>query len=245
VDYNLRLGIGRLLLLAHFLVPGMLQAQEVRYIDLTGVQQRTELRHPPALPSDCKDGAPCVTFGLGWSIACGGPDVMDPRALTVQIPFVIPKRIDPVQPMEVEFRLLNSGRVPLEVPVSPHLSDLQPPDESGSFSYMSLALAVNVIIYDAHMPPIPNAPSFVQLYGSAEDARTMLVLNPGEWIRVRANLKLSLAPRETIPAWLKGTFWLRTNTFHPRAGGGVTETVNLYPNEGTAPLFPVRIMSAK
>jgi hypothetical protein len=37
----------RLLLMAHFLVPAMLQAQEVSYIDLTGVQQRTELRHPP------------------------------------------------------------------------------------------------------------------------------------------------------------------------------------------------------
>jgi hypothetical protein len=73
----------------------------------------------------------------------------------------------------------------------------------------------------------------------------MLVLNSGEWIRVRANLKLSLASRETVPAWLKGTFWLRTNTFHPHAGGGVTGSANLYPNEGTAPLFPVQIMPAK
>src|SRR5262252_9460811 len=97
VDYNLCVAIRRLLLLAYLLVPAMLQAQEVRYIDLTRVQQRIELRHPPA--PDCKDGEPCVISGLGWAITCGGPDVMDPRALTVQIPFVVPDRIDPVQPM--------------------------------------------------------------------------------------------------------------------------------------------------
>jgi hypothetical protein len=151
VAYNFRVAVCRSLLLAHVLVPAMLQGQEVHYIDLTGVQQRTELRYPPAPPSDCKAGVPCVISAWGGgSIACGAPDLMDPRALTVQIPFVVPDRIDPVQPMEVEFRILNSGRVPLEVPASPHLSDLQPPDESGSFSYMSLALAVNVINCDAH-----------------------------------------------------------------------------------------------
>ena len=72
----------------------------------------------------------------------------------------------------------------------------------------------------------------------------MLVLSPGEWIRVRVNVKLSLAPRETVPAWLKGTFWLRTNMFRPSAGRAFTERINVYPNEGTAPLFPVQLMPA-
>jgi hypothetical protein len=157
---------------------------------------------------------------------------------------VVPDRIDPTQPIEVEFRVLNTGRVPVELPVSPHLSDLQPPDESRSFSYMSLALAVNVIVGDAQLP-IAGAPTFVELYGSAEDARTILVLSPGDWIRVRANVKLSSAPRDSIPASLKGTFWLRTNTFHPGSGGYFTEGRNLYPNAGTAPHLPVQILPSK
>lgn len=233
--------IGLALLLAQILAPTILGAQEVRYIDLTGVRQRTDLRHPPAMPSDCNAGVACI--GRGWagaSVVDGAPDSRDPRELTVQILSVVPERIDAAQPIEVEFRVLNSGRMPIELPVSPHLSDLQPRDESQSFSYMSLALAVNVIVDDQQLP-IAGATKFIELYGSAEDARTILVLSPGDWIRVRGNVKLSSAPRESFPASLKGTFWLRTNTFRPGAGGASTESINLYPNEGTAPFLPVQI----
>src|SRR5215475_12027045 len=135
------MAIGLALLLAQLLVP-ILQAQEVRHIDLTGVQQRTDLRRPPAPP--CEAGVACIRLGSsGVSILDGAPDSSDPHVLTVQILSASPDRIDPLQPIEVEFRVLNSGRVPLELPVWPHLSDLQPPDESRPFSYMSLALAVN------------------------------------------------------------------------------------------------------
>jgi hypothetical protein len=236
------MAIGLALLLAQLLVPVILQAQEVGYIDLTGVRQRTDLRHPPALPpSDCKAGMTCI----GGSVTDGAPDYRDPHALTVQILSVVPDRIDPVQPIEVEFRVLNSGRFPLELPVSPHVSALQPPDESRSFNYMSLALAVNMIVGDVQMQPIANGPSFVELYGSREDPRTMLMLNPGEWIRVRANVQLSSAPREISPAWLKRTFSLRTNTFYPGPGGAFTASRNLYPNAGTAPHLPVQILPAR
>jgi len=236
--------IGLALLLAKLLVPAMLQAQEVRYVDLTGVLQRTELRRPPLPQPECKAGVACGSGGsVGVSIADGGSDSRDPRKLTVQILSVVPERIDPLQPIEVEFSVLNSGRVPIELPVWPHLSDLQPPDESQSFSYMSLALAVNVIAGDAQQP-IAGARSFVELYGSAVDARTMLVLGPGEWIRVRASVKFP-SPREAFPAWLKGTFWMHANTSYPRPGGSFKDVRNIYPNEGTAPPLPVQILPAK
>jgi hypothetical protein len=236
------MAIGVALLLAQLLVPWIFTGQEVRYIDLTGVRQRTSLRHPAAPPTDCKAGMPCAVSGWGGSgVADGAPDPRDPHQLTVQILSVVPDRIDAAQPIEVEFRVLNSGSVPLELPVSPHLSDLQPPDESQSFSYTSLALAVNVIVGDARLP-IAGAPPFVELYGSAEDAGTMLVLSPGDWIRVRANVKLSSASRESFPASLSGTFSLRTNTFHLGLGGYFTESHNLYPNAGTAPHLPVQIL---
>jgi hypothetical protein len=238
------MAIGFALLLAQLLVATKLQGQEVRYIDLTGVSQRTDLRHPPAPASDCKPGMPCVSSGWGGaSVADGAPDSRDPRELTVQILSVVPDRIDAAQPIEAEFRVLNSGRVPIELPVSPHLSDLQPRDESQSFSYLSLTLAINVIVGDAQVP-IAGAPAFVELYGSAKDARTILVLSPGDWIRVRGNVK-SPAQRESFPASLKGTFLLRTNTFHPGSGGYFTESRNLYPNAGTAPHLPVQIPPPK
>jgi hypothetical protein len=44
--------------------PTLSHAQEVKYIDLTFVQLRTELRHPPAPPPECKDGR-CSGRGIG------------------------------------------------------------------------------------------------------------------------------------------------------------------------------------
>src|SRR5690348_11022521 len=114
MTYNFPMAVGLVLVLAQLLVPAILRAQEVRYIDLTGIQQRTDLRRPPAPP--CKGGV-CTGFASGASILDGAPDFKDPRALTVQILSAAPDPIDPAQPIEVEFRVLNSGGVPLELPV--------------------------------------------------------------------------------------------------------------------------------
>lgn len=63
----------------------LLEAQEVRVVDLLNVKQRTELRFPPA-PSDCIPGEPCVGGGVGGgSVADGAPNPRDPRALTLRL----------------------------------------------------------------------------------------------------------------------------------------------------------------
>src|SRR2546429_7003291 len=61
----------RVFLLLVLALPCLLKAQEVRYIDLTVVRQRTELRHPPAPPSDCRVGAGCLGGGYG-GVSMGG-----------------------------------------------------------------------------------------------------------------------------------------------------------------------------
>jgi hypothetical protein len=58
----------------------------------------------------------------------------------------------------------------------------------------------------------------------------MINLQPGEWIRVKANIKLDRWPSNPVPARLYGALWLRDNTFHPLPGGGFTAVQNLYPN---------------
>src|SRR2546430_16079854 len=62
----------RVFLLLVLALPCLLKAQEVRYIDLTVVRQRTELRHPPAPPSDCRVGAGCLGGGYGGVCLGGG-----------------------------------------------------------------------------------------------------------------------------------------------------------------------------
>jgi hypothetical protein len=62
-----------LLLLVLVACSAPLVGQEIKVIDLTGVQQRTELRFPPAPPIKCEADAPCV--GGGWSSASVGDAV--------------------------------------------------------------------------------------------------------------------------------------------------------------------------
>lgn len=228
-----------LLLLLAWSLP--LQAQEIKYIDLSFARQRTELRHPPAPPSDCKEGMGCLGGGSGGaSVTDGAPDWRDPHALGVYLLRVTPTDINPVEPFEAEFQVRNTGLAPIELPISPHLSDLQPSDESVPFSYLSVSLVVR----GEGEPQAPNvsAIGFVELYGSPDHKGSVLVLKPGEWIRVRANVNLHTWPLEPVSARFRGEFWLRRNTFHPEPGGGSTEIHNLYPNVTSTPPIPVHLL---
>jgi len=46
-----------------FVCAGIVQAQEIKFIDLSNIRQRTELRSPPAPQSDCLVGQGCVGGG--------------------------------------------------------------------------------------------------------------------------------------------------------------------------------------
>jgi hypothetical protein len=223
-------------LLLVFVWSAFLGAQELRYIDLASIQQRTDLRFPPQPPTNCEDGTGGV--GAAWgggSMGDGASDMRDPHALGVFLLRVTPTDIDPAEPFEAEFRVQNTGLASIEVPASRHLSDLPPDDESARFSYFSIALVVN----GESEPQRPDGASvgFVELCGSADQEGSMLVLKPGEWIRARANVKLHKWPSEPTPAHFRGVFWLRKNTFQPHPGGSSTESQNLYPNEAPTPAF--------
>jgi hypothetical protein len=209
-------------------------AQEIKYIDLCSVQQRTELRHPPD-PPECDK---CLRGGYGGeSVGDGASDRRDPHALGVFLLRVTPTNLNAAEPFEVEFRVQNTGLAPLEIPVSPHLSDLQPEDDSATFAYLSLAL----VVAGESGHSISPLGGFVQLYGSHEHPESLIVLKPKESIRVRANVKLLTAPPQSGPDRFHGDFWLRNNVFRPHPGGESTETRNLYPNTTPTPAIEVYV----
>ena len=221
-----------LLLLAN---SALLEAQEVRAVDLLNVNQRIELRFPPA-PSDCIPGEPCVGGGVGGgSVADGAPDPRDPHALGVALDRVTPTDIT-LDAFEAEFRLLNTGLAPINVPVWPHLSDLQPSTESQPFSYLSFALEVRL---SGTGPAQASGVGWVELYGSAEHEDTIITLKPGEWVRVKANVKLHTWPTKPIEAQLRGDFWFHDNVFKPQTGGAFIEAVNGYLNHTLFPAVAV------
>lgn len=215
------------------------QAQEVRYIELSYAEQRTQLRHPPP-PADCGDWF-CGN-GDGGKVVEAAPDRPDGRTLAVYLLRVTPTEIDPLQPFEAEFKVLNTGQVAIELPASPHLSDLQPSDETVEFPYSSLMLST-------HIEPETNGPDvngigYVWLYGSPEREGSMILLRPGEWFRVKADMKLHTWPSIPVFARFRGEFRLRRNVFHPQPGGGFTETENLYPNKTSTPSIPVHLLGS-
>lgn len=227
-----------LFLLALLALPGVLRAQEVKYIDLAGVRQRTELRNPPAPQSECGEGRGCLGGGSGGIImGDGAPDRRDPHALGIYLMRVTPTDINAAEPFQVEFKILNTGTAPIELPISPHLSDLQPSDESLTFNYFSLALAVRGMA-DPQGAPVDSV-GRVELYGSPDHPESMMVLRPGEWIRVNANVKLLKCPPAPVSARFRGEFWSRKNTFRPQPGGQFTEVNNLYSNATPTPFVAV------
>jgi hypothetical protein len=223
---------------------GVLKAQEVKYIDISNIRQRTELRVPPAPPPVCEEGKGCAVGGYGvFSVGDGAADQRDPHALAIYLLRVTPTDINPAEPFQVEFKVLNSGTAPIELPVSPHLSELQPSDESVDFDYFSLGLVVRVE-GEPQGPPV-NSSGFVELFGSMDHPETMMRLQPGEWIRVSANVKLLESSPEQVSARFQGNFWLRKNAFRPHPGGQSHEAHNLYPNDTPTPFVSVRLVPRK
>jgi hypothetical protein len=223
---------------------GLLKAQEMKYIDISNVRQRTELRVPPVPSPVCEEGKGCTGGGYeGFSIGDGAADRRDPHALAVYLLRVTPTDINPAEPFEVEFKIVNSGTAPIELPVSPHLSDLQPTDETVDFDYFSLGMVVRVE-GEPQGPPV-NSSGFVELFGSSDHPESMMRLLPGEWIRVSANVKLVESAHEPVSARFQGAFFLRKNTFRPHPGGLSREGHNLYPNDTPTPFVSVRLVPRK
>jgi hypothetical protein len=101
-------------------------AQEVQFVDLTVEPQRVALKFPPSVPSPSGKGF-ASGGGSGSEGDCAS-DIRDPHGVTVHLDGLDGQKINPARPFAVEFRFINSGRLPISIPVSPHLSDLQPTD---------------------------------------------------------------------------------------------------------------------
>ncbi len=127
---------------------------------------------------------------------------------------------DPTRPFEIECKVLNTGTVPLDLPVSPHLADLQPSDASAAFTYMNIALAA-VPVEDR------SAIGSVQLYERPDVPDSMITLNPGEWLTVEARVEfqLNVPPAGTVN--LTARRWMQRTTFNPHPGRYSTAAMNI------------------
>lgn len=214
-----------LMLLFVFTTAAGAQAQEVQFIDLTAAPQRVEIRQPPFLPKPSNNGHGVAAGYYSASIGDCAADIRDPHSVAVYLDGVDGSLIDPSAPFQAEFRFVNTGKLPINIPVSPNRADLQPADPSTAFTYLSLALAVRAT---------PGSIGYVELYGAVDHEGTTRVLRPGEWIRIKANVKLNSQPSCPNLA-LKPGFWLRTNWVHATSDGIAWRGDNLCLNVTPTP----------
>jgi len=234
----------RLALCAWFLLLSCATAarsQEVRYVDLLGIKQRTTLRYPPPPPAQCTEkGCAIAGYSAGASVGDGAPDVRDPHALGVYLLSVAPSEASPENSLRTEFRVLNTGTVPIDVPVFPHLSDLQPTDPLTEFVYLSMTLVVRP--EDPASPLGANPLAMLSLYGASERPDSILTLKPGEWLRVRAESQLRFTMQQETSVRVQGGFWLQQVTFRAQPTRSSENVRNLYPNSTRTPALELHLV---
>jgi hypothetical protein len=201
-------------------------AQEVKFVDLSDVQQLTTLRVPQTKEPNCTP-EPCVVT----KETSVGDCTTDVKPLRIALDWVAPHDIT-LDPFKAEFRILNKGNDPVEVPISPQLSELQPRGNLQPFGYISLTLRINLF----GVGPIQAAGvGWIELFGSAEHPDTILRLEPGQWMRVKTGVRLHTWPSQPVDAVLRGDFRVRRNVFKPDEHGGFIDSLDLCPNRATLP----------
>ncbi len=202
-----------------------LGAQEVKFVDLSDLRQTPPLRVPTTKEPNCTP-EPCVATK---DTSVGGCTT-DVKPLRVVLDWVAPHDIT-LDPFKAEFRILNAGNYPVDVPLSPRLGDLQPSGNPQRFGYISLSLGV--VLFGIE-PVEATGVGWIDLYGSAEHQGTLLRLKPGQWMRVRTSMKLHTWPSQEMDVVFRGNFRVRRNMFKPDEHGAIVDSLDLCPNR--APL---------
>jgi hypothetical protein len=117
------------LLLLLLSVSGM--AQEVRYVDLSGVEQP-------------KDRTP---YGSRIeNFTCGGSEKLFAHRARVSLEWIQSSDIYPHERLGMEVRIENVGTSSISVPIHPSLTGLQPINSAMRFEYYSLRLPLETSV---------------------------------------------------------------------------------------------------
>jgi hypothetical protein len=241
----------RVMIFGAVLLSGLAGAQEVAYLDLTGVTPRVELRHPPAPPPKCDSNQVCTGTGFGSGIggvgvADGGEAAGEKRALRTSLTFLDRSEYTNGDHAEIEVMITNAGDVPIEIPCTPHLADLQPADETSKFQAFNLLVGLFLHWGDGYSTSL----GWISLYGVPDQRESMLTLSPGEWVRVRGPIDIKLDRGDYFALPLPGAgqtataeFELRQVEYTPLAGGvGLSNITNMYPRHIHGNAMPIAIL---
>lgn len=86
-----------------------------------------------------------------------------------------------------EVTIKNVGSIPLKIPFSIDLADLQPEDAAQGFGYSALSVSLWAAAGD---DPRVIGLAGVRIYGADDRPNTMVTLSPGEWVRIAGRDKI-------------------------------------------------------
>jgi hypothetical protein len=195
-----------------------LRAQEKAYLDATHTQIRHRLRDPATGGSG---------FRSSWTEGQKAPP--QPLALSLKILGRADFARDDVFEYEVQIR--NTSQQPVEIPWDLNSADIEPADPRASYQYQTTAIYVHAKIGENRAISMEGP---ILLFGSPSIASTMIRLEPGEWVRIRAKGKVrSSNPNDAWPpstltskdvdGTLEASLILDSSSFSPGAGGNSHE----------------------
>jgi hypothetical protein len=176
--------------LAVMLGSGACLAQEVGFVDLTQIVARTELRRPAPRSDEATDRRGGDGIVDGRHDDCDVPHApKDAGALRTTLVWLDRDEYAVGDHQKFEVRIENVGSVPVEIPFSPHLADLQPVDASQKLGY-SVA-RVGLSIGGARWDVSDSSWGEIVLYGANQHPGTMLTIHPGEWVRMIGKVEIT------------------------------------------------------
>jgi hypothetical protein len=164
-------------------------AQEVGFVDLTQVQARMQLRRP--VPQNGE--AVGSRGGITQFHECD-PSTKDAGTARTSLVWLDRDEYAVGDQNKFEVRIENIGSVPIKVPFSPHLADLQPKDASQQFGFSELTVELWIAGGERWSS---NTGGAIYLYGSGRHPGTILTMLPGEWVRIIGEGKFT-PPDESV-----------------------------------------------
>jgi hypothetical protein len=164
-----------------------IQAQERAYLDTTQIQIRQRLREPAT------GSFGSVTVGYSESQVQSTVD----QSLNLSLKLLGPAEISRGETFEYEVQIRNVSNKPVELPWDLSPANIEPADSHASYRYQTAAIVLSAKL-EGHRPVIMEDSTV--LFGAPSISSTMIKLQPGEWVRVKAKTRaLSSNPNDTWP----------------------------------------------
>ena len=164
-----------------------IKAQERAYLDTTQIP----IRHRQREPATGSVGSVTV----GYSEPQVGSTLE--QSLTLSLKLFGPAEIARGEPFEYEVQIRNVSNKPVELPWDLSPANIEPADSHASYQYQTAAILLSAKLA-SHRPVIMEGSTL--LFGAQSISSTMIKLQPGEWVRIKAKTRaLSSNPNDAWP----------------------------------------------